>query len=508
MLKRLSIKNIDLCDVLLSLDSVNNFCELNLDNVTMSNECKEVFCKSLSQCKKLKRLSIKNVDLCDALLSLDSVEYVDLDNATMSKECKEVFCKSLSQFKNLQRLSIKNIDLCDALLSLDSVKYINEVVIDNVTMSKECKEMLCNSLSKCKGLKRLSIKNVDLCDALLSFDSVNYFSELKLDNVTMSKECKEMLCNSLSLCKELERLSIKNVDLCDALLSFDSVNYFSELKLDNVTMSKECKEMLCNSLSLCKELERLSIKNVDLCDALLSFDSVNYFSELKLDNVTMSKECKEMLCNSLSLCKELERLSIKNVDLCDALLSFDSVNYFSELKLDNVTMSKECKEMLCNSLSLCKELKRLSIKNVDLCDGLHDLFNMKRLNYITLEGVKMGTLGKVLMCKSLCQCTQLMGLTLNNLDLGDGLLSLNNLEMLRSLTIDNVTICKDGYLMLCSSISTCKHLKLSLKDLGNAMPSLDNLKEFELVNVTMSLECVDYIKSSEQDQLLSILRQL
>ncbi|KAL3891802.1 hypothetical protein ACJMK2_004048 [Sinanodonta woodiana] len=492
-LKRLSIKNFDLCDALLSLVSVEY---VDLDNVTMSKECTVVFCNSLSQCKNLKRLSIKNVDLCDARLSLDSVKNVNLDNLTMSKECTVVFCNSLSQCKNLQRLSIKNVDLCDALLSLVSVKNVN---LDNLTMSKECTVVFCNSLSQCKNLQRLSIKNVDLCDALLSLVSVK---NVNLDNLTMSKECTVVFCNSLSQCKNLQRLSIKNFDLCDALLSLVSVEY---VDLDNVTMSKECTVVFCNSLSQCKELERLSIKNFDLCDALLSLVSVEY---VDLDNVTMSKECTVVFCNSLSQCKNLQRLSIKNMDLCDALLSLEGVKYINEVIVDNVTMSKECKEMLCNKLSQCKDLERLSIKNVELCDGLHELFNMKKLNYITLEGVKMGTLGKVLMCKSLCQCTQLMGLTLKNLDLGTGLLNMNNLGILSSLTIDNVTMCKDGYLMLCSSISTYKHLKLSLKnlDLGDAIPSWDNLKEFELINVTMSVECVDCIKSSEQRQLSSYFK--
>ncbi|KAL3891857.1 hypothetical protein ACJMK2_004102 [Sinanodonta woodiana] len=257
------------------------------------------------------------------------------------------------------------------------------------------------------------------------------------------------------------------------------------------------------------QLQNASVEDADRNSTQLSLDNVNNCLRLTLIKVTMSKECKEVFCKSLSQCKKLQRLSLKNVDLCDALLKHGSMSNFYKVNPDiNVTMSNECKEVFCNSLSLCKELERLSIKNVELCDGLHDLFNMKRLNYITLEGVKMGTLGKVLMCKSLCQCTQLENLSLKNLDLGDGLLNLNNMGMLRSLTVDNVTMCKDGYLMLCSSISMCKHLKLSLKnlDLGDAIPSLDNLKEFELANVTMSLECVDYIKSSEQRQLSSYLK--
>ncbi|KAL3891806.1 hypothetical protein ACJMK2_004052 [Sinanodonta woodiana] len=600
-LKKLSIKNVDLCEALLSLVSVKH---LNLDNVMMSREYTKVFCKSLSQSTKLKKLSIKNLDLCDAHLSFKGGNYFcefTLDNVTMSNTCKEVFCNSLSQCEKLEKLSIKNVDLCDSLLRLYSMDEFCNVDLDNVTMSNACKEVFCNSLSQCEKIHRLSIKNVNLCDSLLSLDRMYDVHEVDLDTVTMSRECKDVFCNSLSQCEKLNRLSIKNVDLCDALLSLDSIYDFCEVDLDNVTMSRECKEVFCNSLSQCEKLERLSIKNMDLCDALLILVNEYYLCELNLDNVTMSKECKEVFCNSLSQCKELERLSIKNMDLCDALLILVSVRY---VELDNVTMSKECKELFCNSLSQCKELERLSIKNVDLCDGLHELYNMKRLNYITLEGVTIGTLDKVLMCKNLSQCTQLKDLaiknldlgdellnlsnlgmlrnltvdnvimckdgyvmlcssismckqlsltnldlgdellnlsnlgmlrsltvdnvtmckdgylmlcnsismckqlSLKNLDLGDELLSLNNLGMLSSLTVDNVTMCKDGYLMLCSSISTCKHLKLSLKnlDLGDAIPSLDNLKEFELVNVTMSVECVDYIKSSEQRQLSSYFK--
>ncbi|KAL3891859.1 hypothetical protein ACJMK2_004104 [Sinanodonta woodiana] len=600
-LKKLSIKNVDLCDALLSLVSVKH---LNLDNVTMSKQCMEVFCKSLSQCRELNKLSIKNVDLCDALLSFywgHCFCELTLDNVTMSNECKKVFCQSLSWCEKLERLSIKNVDLCDALLRLNNEFSLYELNLDNVTMSKQCMDVFCDSLSWCESFERLSIKNMDLCDAQLSLDSKNDFCEINLDNVTMSKECMEVFCDSLSQCWKLERLSIKNVDLCDALLRLDSMYDYCEVNIDNVTMSKECTEVFCTSLSQCGKLERLLIKNVDLCDAVLKLDNEFSLYELNLDNLTMSKECKEVFCKSLSHCKKLETLSIKNVDLCDALLILVSVKF---VDLDNVTMSKECKELFCKSLSQCKELERLSIKNVELCDGLHELYNMKRLNYIALEGVEMGTLGKGLMCKSLCQYTQLMGLTLKNLDLGDellslnnlgmlssltidnvtmckdgylmlcssismckelslknldlgdvllnlnnlgmlrslnvdnvtmcrdgylmmcssismckqlslknldlgdGLLNLNNLGMLSSLTIDNITMCKDGYLMLCSSISTCKHLKLSLKnlDLGDAIPSLDNLKEFELVNVTMSIECVDYIKSSKQHQLSSYFK--
>ncbi|KAL3891818.1 hypothetical protein ACJMK2_004064 [Sinanodonta woodiana] len=168
-LQNASVEDADRNSTQLSLDNVNNCLRLTLIKVTMSKECKEVFCNSLSQCKKLQRLSIKNVDLCDALLSLVSVEYVDLDNVTMSKECTEVFCNSLSQCKELGRLSLKNVDLCDALLSLVSMSNLYKVNPDiNVTMSNECKEVFCNSLSLCKELERLSIKNVELCDVLMT----------------------------------------------------------------------------------------------------------------------------------------------------------------------------------------------------------------------------------------------------------------------------------------------------------------------------------------------------
>ncbi|KAL3891804.1 hypothetical protein ACJMK2_004050 [Sinanodonta woodiana] len=476
-LRRLSIRNVDLCDALLSFYNEIHFLKLNLYNVSMSKECAEVFCKSFSKFKNLQILSIKNVNLYDARLSLEGVNYVNelnLDNVTMSKECTEVFYNSLSQCKGLVRLSIKNVDLCDVVLRLDSLQ---DVTLDSVTMSKECMEVFFNSLSQVTKLKKLSIKNVDLCDVVLRLDSLQ---DVTLDSVTMSKECKEVFFNSLSQVTKLKKLSIKNVDLCDALLSVKSGYYFCELTLEHVTMSNECKEVFYKTLSKCTKLQRLSIINMDLCDAQLILDSMYDVCEVNFDNVTMSKDHKEFFCKSLSQCKELKRLSIKNVDLCNALVSLDSVNYLNELNLDNLKMSKECKEVFCKSLSHFEGLETLSIKNMDLCDGLNELFNMKRLKYITVEGVQMGTFGKVLMCKCLCQCTQLKELTLKNLDLGDELLNMNNLEMLRSLTVDNVTMCKDGYLMLCSSISMCKQLSLKNLDLGDAILSLDNLEEFEL----------------------------
>ncbi|KAL3891815.1 hypothetical protein ACJMK2_004061 [Sinanodonta woodiana] len=493
-LRKTSMENSDLEYV---LENLNNYIKITLDNVTMSKECKEVFYNSLSHCEGLVRISIKNVDLCDVVLKLENMQYVILDSVTMSNECKEVFCKSLSQLTILRKLSIRNLDLGDALLSFDNEIYLLKLNLYNVTMSKECTEVLCKSLSKCKkleklsiknvdlydarlsleGLVRISIKNVDLCDVVLKLDNLQY---VILDSVTMSKECKEVFCKSLSQVTKFKKLSIKNVDLCDALLIVKNAYYFCELTLERVTMSNECKEVFYKSISRCTKLQRLSIINMDLCDAQLILDSMYDVCEVNLDNVTMSKDHKEFFCKSLSQCKELKRLSIKNVDLCNALVSLDSVNYLNELNLDNLKMSKECKEVFCKSLSHFEGLETLSIKNMDLCDGLNELFNMKRLKYITVEGVQMGTFGKVLMCKCLCQCTQLKELTLKNLDLGDELLNMNNLGMLRSLTVDNVTMCKDGYLMICSSISMCKQLSLKNLDLGDAILSLDNLEEFEL----------------------------
>ncbi|KAK3610079.1 hypothetical protein CHS0354_032166 [Potamilus streckersoni] len=396
-----------------------------------------------------------------------------------------------SQCKQLQSVTMKNAYLGDATLSFDNVDDFYALSLDNVSRSKECMLLLCNSLGQCKQLHSISVKNVNLFDVLFSLDNLDYLKSLSLDNVTMSKECKEAFCNSLSQCKQLHRLSIKNMDLGDALLSLDSFNQLNILSLDKITMSKECKEVFCSSLSQYKLIRRLSMMNWHLGDAVLSLDSENHLHELNLDNVTMSKKCKEVFCKSLSQCKQVHRLSIKNMNLCDTLFSHDGFKFLDKLNLDNLEVEK-INKLICKCLSRCKKLSTVSLKNLDMSDGLHNLDEAERLEYLTIDSVTMCKNGYRMLCNSLSRCTQLKQLELMNLALGDAQFNLNKTKKkLHHLTIDKVTMSENGYVMLFKSMSGCtelKHLELKNLDLTDAQLNLDKtgmLYSLTIDNVTM-----------------------
>ncbi|KAK3592774.1 hypothetical protein CHS0354_003211 [Potamilus streckersoni] len=240
--------------------------------VTMSSECSESICRSISNCTHLQDLILYGITLHDNILF-------------------QIRLTSISNCTHLQTLHLDNTQL-DGILDLSRLTNLTSLGLWNVTMSSECIEFLCGSISNCTHLQILDLIGIALYNSILDPSRLTNLTSLSLWNVTMSSECIESLCGSISNCIHLQALTLYGITLNDSILDLSRQTNLTYLMLENVTMSSKCSESLYRSISNCTHLQELYLDDITLNDSILDQSRLTH---LRLENVSMSSECSESM---------------------------------------------------------------------------------------------------------------------------------------------------------------------------------------------------------------------
>ncbi|KAK3598990.1 hypothetical protein CHS0354_024666 [Potamilus streckersoni] len=451
-LTSLKLHHVDLLGGVLELSKLSN-----LTSLTM-NEMNEPF--SVHDLRNLTKLTFLNlffITLSDGVLDLSS-----LTNLTYLRLCDVTISggvHGLSSLTNLTYLTLKHVTMPDDALDLSRLTNLTSLVLFGVLISKKGSGCLCSSIHICTRLEKITLRNITLYDGVLDLRGLTKQTSFILHQVTMSEECSRSVCSSISGWTHLVHLELVSIMLHNGVIDLTSLTHLSSLTLESVTMSEECTRYLCSSISLCIHLENLKLKSIMLHDGVLDVSSLSNLSFLTLHSVTMSAKCTQCLCSSISSCTHLQHLEWKGIKLYKGVLNLSSLTNLNHLTLHDVTMYDESTRYLCSIISCCTHLERLDLEGMEMQAGILDLSNLTNLRDLKLDDVTMSKECSRSLCNTISGFTQLEGLTLFNIRLHDGVLDLTGLSSLVCLWIFDVTMSLHCKQTLQESLKKCCKLE-------------------------------------------------
>ncbi|KAK3593724.1 hypothetical protein CHS0354_013621 [Potamilus streckersoni] len=380
-LKRFRIRTTNLLNCVLDVSHMIELTHLYMSEVKLSSSCCDVLGRTLTHCTKLERFIIHCTDLHNCLLDLSKMTELTvliMSRVMLSSSCCDVLGSTLTNCTKLKILSIHKVDLHNCLLKISKMTELTNLDLSEVTLSNNCDKFGTTLLHSPK-LERLRIRKTNFHNFLLDISIMTELKDLDMSDVTLSSSC----CDAFTLthCTKLEKLTTYNIDLHNCLLDLSNMTELKYLDMLGVTMSSSCCDVLGSTLTHCTKLAKFKIHNTNLHNCLLDLSNMTELTELDMLRVTLSSACCDVLGSSLTHCTRLELLSITNMDLHNCLLDLSNMRELTVLNMSGITLSNSSCQIFCHTLAQCTKLKKFKISSKDIlnCGTQLDLSKMTEL---------------------------------------------------------------------------------------------------------------------------------
>ena len=455
-----------------------------------------VILEALSKISSLQILNLHsnhlNEDAADCILSIIShnagLESLYLHNNNLGKG-EFYIVKALQKFTSLNMLSIGSdkspTDLsCDLGLVIQSNQGLNSLCLpcnvlnynifkpllsittlislnlSNAQLSKDEGEILSSIILHNVKLIRINLSDNNLGNGALhvikAIQHLTRLEVLQLSNINFGeeviKECDQDLSYIIINCTQLAvlDLSMNNIETIaiQVAKALQHTKSLIQLNLGNCNLPKE----ICDELKLvisCNEyLETLSLPNNNLCySTVLILQALNKISTLKVLNLQgnqMTEEVSKLLASVISNNPNMEQLFLDNNYIGKGILviakALQQVNSLKVLSLGNVNMPKDVSGELALAIQCNRYLNTLHLNDNNLQSSavfiLQKLSKISSLNVLNLQSTQLTDEVGVYVSSAICENTELMELSLDNNNIGKGILDIiKALQQLNSLQV-------------------------------------------------------------------------
>ncbi|KAK3582072.1 hypothetical protein CHS0354_013450 [Potamilus streckersoni] len=520
-LQNLNFTNVALHSGILDLNNLTRLVTLKFDDVKMSSDCSDTFCSSISACSQLENLSLKHITLHNSVIyftSLNNLISVCLDNVTMSAKCSMSVCKLICSSDTIRKLCLEYITLHDGILCLSSLTRLTDLKLWYVTMAKECTLSVYNTIVSCSFLNSLCMSIITLDEGVLhmpiDFQCLNSLTSLEylnLRNVFIPWENVRARCLGVKDGNRFQNLTLSLLRSSDGYINLKRLIKLSKLTGDthskhltlrNITISSDYSESKCSCINV-----TLSYSGINSQDGLMymsDFKSLREFTSLTLENVIASEESTRSLCCSINACIQLHELLISHINIYDSRLDLKLLKKLKILVLKSACMSVDCSKSLCESISKCTLLEKLHLEKISLQDGILTMDGLKNLKSLKLKNVTMCPNYYILLSCSLSGCGQIIHLEIegtklvriqegncnNELPSESENFSLNGLNSLTTLALENIRLSEEFFRSLSRSSDICKNLetlKLNNATLYSSHVDFSNLVALKSLRLAVNM---------------------
>ncbi|KAL3869643.1 hypothetical protein ACJMK2_042308 [Sinanodonta woodiana] len=372
-LKSLTL-DINNCTLLLCKEWDNHLpCELKLKqivmrSVNMNYVTLSVLNSTLSFCAGLEKM-----ELCPSVVWMDDDINVrkrtDVDSYSWNK-----LSKHIENYTKLKILELQNLILpgeVETLLSrLNRYQNLEILTLTNVSSTSQERPSLSPSCY------------TDKDDDVRPYTKVN-LTELSLEKLKLKQSPFDVLFNPATNGKPIENninmLSITALELPETLwatLGSQIGNLsITEFNLSNVNPGDYLQNLL-DGISESKTLDHLSLSKIGTGKMIPSFTflhKMRTLSQLKLRYVKLDGSSARSLFKEICECKQLQNLSLCNIDveeLPETLTSVQTLTKLSELTVYKVKITEGSQSLtdILNAFSKCESLQTIYVsKDFSVC---------------------------------------------------------------------------------------------------------------------------------------------
>ncbi|KAK3593722.1 hypothetical protein CHS0354_013619 [Potamilus streckersoni] len=232
---------------------------LDMMGVTLSSRCCDILGSTVTHCTKIMKFIIHKIDLHSCKLDLPKItELIDLDisEVTLSSNSCDALGSTLTHCTKLNMLSVHATDLHNCLLDLSNMTELIDLNISDVRLSSSCCDVLGKTLTHCTKLERLRIQKTDLSICLLDLSNMSELTKLDIAKATLSSNCCDVLCRTMTHCTKCNSLKIYYTDIHNGVFDFSNM---IDLHLDFIGVI-----MSCNALQSFCSINRAYLWNLTL----------------------------------------------------------------------------------------------------------------------------------------------------------------------------------------------------------------------------------------------------
>ena len=459
--------------------------------------------------------------LCTTLKEVKSLKFLGLGGCWIDYETADVLVDVIVE-GNLEALVLSNcgmqqaitITILDALESVSSLKRL-QLECNHISNKgvRKLAHIIQNNNVEYLGISNCALHNTDVSILFNSMTKNSTFQFIDLSFNHLSNETANMLSNMLGINANLKEINLAgnnfNTDSIEILLNgLSKIMYLKQINLNSYQFNNKLGEtvnaMMANNRRItCLDFGEFTWEGNGL--ALLKF-SYNCFSALKhicISNTNLYEDIKKVATlvhinpAMQSFC--LKNSTVDNSGKVEIFASLQTVKSLQCLVIDNLTIVKECEDLIANVVNNNTNLKKLTLSRCELqsstvtkvAQALGNNHNITHLNIscntftdycISNLSVLMAKLTSVEFlslsnCMSKVDAKELLeaiSITrLKHLDLSDNRFSTSNASLLGKLIAKNIYL---QYL----NLSNCKLTPAGIEDISKQFKRLTCLKHLDL----------------------------
>ena len=469
--------------------------------------------------------------LCTALKEIKSLKFLGFGGCYISHETAAVLAEVIMQ-GNLETIVLSKCEmqrtitiiLLDALKSLSSLKRLH---LERNHISDEGVSRLADIVQKNNieylDLSSCSLQNTDVSVLFNSMTKNSTFQFIDLSFNNLSNEKANMLSNMLAANTNLKKINLAgnnfNTDSIGTLLNgLSKLTYLEEINVTSYQFNNKLAEivnviMSSNSRIRCLDFEELIWKGNGVTSLNFSYKCLSALKHICISNANFYKDVTivtTVVHNNQtiqSFC--LTNCIVDNSGKVDIFASLQIVQSLNCLIFDNLTIVKECEDLIANVINN-NNLKKLTLSRCDMqsstiakiAQGLGNHHNLTHLNmsYSTFTDYCISELSTV-MAKlrfleflSLSNCMAkvdakeflraISTTRLKHLDLSNNHFLTSEADLLGKL------IARNAYLQHLN-LSYCKLPPVGIENVTKQLERLAYLKHLDLSKNTLTDKAVD-----------------
>ncbi|KAK3577472.1 hypothetical protein CHS0354_032323 [Potamilus streckersoni] len=164
--------------------------------------------------------------------------------------------------KGIEHLSLNYVQLLSGNLNLSTSKDLRYLKLQSVTLNTRM-ESLLKGITKCKNLKELCLQDMPMNDHILDLTKLRNLTRLRLEGLkSLSIECSESICRSISNCLQLRKLHLLNKTLRSFFPDLSNLSQLTDLALGLASSIDGSGQSICRQLTNCRKMRFLVFKDI------------------------------------------------------------------------------------------------------------------------------------------------------------------------------------------------------------------------------------------------------
>ena len=388
--------------------------------------------KCFSTCKRLTQLELSVNFLDEAARYLgESVQHwghetelthLTLGYCSVPQEVSKGVVKSLSACKNITCLDLSGnwlgdagADLAESIRSWGACPPLQELWLNDCSLEQQSCNKLLTALHTCRYLKHLDLSNNRLGRARYQLAKLIKSAELQLEilvikNSAIPGQMWGEILESISTSQRLQCLKLCNkvigseaCKLAETIDHWGPEAYLNSLDLTNCSIPEETFETLFIALSSCPDICLLSLSGntvgrsgKNLAQSIASWGTASNLLSLSMSRCEMPEDVWSQLLLSMSQCKMLNLLNLRDnalgdagYSLAQAVRAWGPVPQLKTLSINNCCLSADVCSELLKTLSTYVLLTHLDLSGNSLTGCLPCLFPDSSKPIESLESLDM-----------------------------------------------------------------------------------------------------------------------